>query len=340
MNLDQFIADMRRILNDPDDPVNNPGMKYSDATLVAHADRHLQSLSRIQVQRDQGYGNTPIVLYAANARQVVNGVWLWTLPHWVANIVTLRELLTPPTSETNLTPYMWSVSASIGPPIERKSKRIDYGWKWDGNRTIQMWGMGSAPNLYLEVAKAPARLFKVTLDQDSPAPGQQGVKQSVIMPQAWTRGVEDIMEGAYINAEVQVTTLADATANVELYGVTRRCIYSKAGQLIDGTRRTTLFFEEDWEGGPSVGDTIQSVIPIADEHIRVLQLRVAWSCFEQLANLPAQKAIQPALVEETKNFIEHITPRDTFQAESWHEPNVTLNRTDYNHDRIHRRDFV
>lgn len=336
MNVSEFLLDMRRIL---DDPADAPVKKFSDADLIAYTDLQLKSLARIQTQRDQGYHNCPLVLRGSEARQVIRDVWQWTLPVWVSNIVSVREMILDEetTRQQTFTPHMWADPASLGAPLEKKSKRYDTGWNFDGNRTFQMWGWGGSYGIFLHVAKAPARLFKAVLDENAPEPGTDTERPSIFLPATLVYGVEDANEGAYVNADVQVSGLATPTTNGESFGAYRRCIYSKAGQIVSGSRRTQLYFETPWPETLLAGDTVESLIPIQDEHVRVLQLKVAWSCFERLANLPAQKAIAASLADEMRMFSEHVTPRDTVLSESWHEPRPTTVRSDYNHDRVYPR---
>lgn len=332
MNLTDFIIQVRYVLDDPSDAVNNPQQTYSDQMLVSIASQHVQSLARIQAQRDQGFHNFMLAVKNADAKQIVSGCMQWSLPPWIMNISNLRVITTGTSDATQtptFSPYKWASALSLGDSMPKKSKHGDYGWDWDGNRTLRLWNFSTVADLLLDVAKLPPRLFKATLDQDAADEGE------LYLPSSLTLGTEDLIEGGYINSEVQVTSLSDTSANVESIGVTRRCIYSKSAQIVstndDDNRRTILDFEEDFPMMLQEGDGIESVIPFGEEHMRLLVLKTAWSCFEKTANIPAMKAIQPEMAEELKAFVEYVTPRDTFSPGMWHDP--TLTRASVDQDR-------
>jgi hypothetical protein len=321
MNVGEFLTEVRGILDDKIDAVNNPAQKFSNTLLLSYLQRHVQALCRIQAQRDQGYHNFPLIVKAIDSRNVIQNVFQWSLPQWVVNVAQCRLMVgvTDNTNQPTLSPYKWTTPIVISDPVQKKMKWADFGWKWEGNRTLQLWGYDSAPTLYLEVVKLPARLFQATIDQTGAATDR------FYLPAALTLGTEDQEEGAYINAEVQVTS----SSTISKVGQRRRVVYSNAD--VDsggGVRKTELTLETPFSVALGVGDTVQSVIPYGEEHSRLLLLKAAWSCAEQIGNVALQKTLGPSMAEETKNFMDYVTPRDTAVAESWHRPFLTKRRNE------------
>lgn len=321
MNLDEFLAEVRLIVDDPVDALNNPDQKFTEANLISLLNRTIQSLCRIQIQRDQGFHNFPLVVKSADAKQVLQNVFQWRLPTWVAGLADVRNKVGgDDATQPTFSPFMWTTQVPLSDQIQKKQKWMDCGWRWDGNRTFQMWGVTPAPTLVLQVAKLPARVFKATLDVAGAS------TSSLYLPLALTLGQEDLVEGAYINADVQITS---QVSGITRMGQSRRCIYSDGNaDSGGGVRRNKLTFDEAYPLTPAIGDVVQSLIPYGEEHARLLLLKVAWSCFEQLANIPAQKAIAASLAAETEAFSNYVTPRDTAQAESWHRPFLRRRQSD------------
>jgi len=330
MNIAEFLTEVRLIVDDPIDAVNNPQNKFTTTALLSYLQRHAQALCRTQFQRDQGFHNFPLILKSAEAKQVVRNVYQWALPPWVVGVsaVRMKNGTDDAVTEPTFSPFLWTNQVVLSDPLQKKAKNSDYGWKWDGNRTLQLWGESFAPTLYLEVTKLPARLFTATIDQIGASTSK------FYLPVALTLGLEDRVEGGYINAEIQVAT----SVTISKVGLVRRVVYSNAN--VDsgaGVRKSELTLESALPAALAVGDTIETLIPYGEEHSRLLLLKTAWSCFEQLANIPAQKAIAADLGDEMAKFLDYITPRDTAQVESWHRPNLRRHTPD--HDRALSRNY-
>jgi hypothetical protein len=324
VNVTEFLAEIRTILDDPVDAVNNPQNKFTDAAIISYLSRHCQGLCRTQFQRDQGFHNFMLILKLAEAKNPIRNVFQWALPPWVVGISRVRLKLgsDDPVIEPTFSPHLWTSPLTLSDPLERKPKNSDLGWKWDGNRGFQLWGYSFAQTIALEVCKLPARLLTGTVDQ------LRVELDRAYLPAALTLGQEDRVEGAYINAELQVT----GSVTISKIGQVRRVVYSNAN--VDsggGTRKSDLYLESTLPAALEVGDTIETVIPYGEEHARLLLLKTAWSCFEQLANIPAQKAIAADLADEMAKFLDYVTPRDMAQADSWHRP-AFYQRT-HDHDR-------
>jgi hypothetical protein len=307
VNLTDTITEIRTTLDDPLIDRNGAtlSVKFTDAMLVTALQTKLRSLSRIQVSRDVGYHNFTMVLNSADAVQIMQSVWQWPLPSWVANLVNvwILNLGGPlnPTTQPTFSPYLWPTPPMMNAdPFPRARRNYPYGWRFDGNRTFRVWNQATAPNMLLQVAKIPARLFRATLDQDPSS------KTTLYLPQALSLGTQDKEEGAYINAEVEVTS----GATTENIGLRRRCVYSASVNL-DETLTTSIALETAFAQQLEQGDTIETAIPLGEDHSRLLTLLAVQWCFEQTANLPGQKAIADELRQELMDFKAYVSPRDT-----------------------------
>lgn len=292
------------LLDDIADATENPTPKWSDNEIATQAWRQLQEMSRIQVQRDEGFHNFMLCLKGSNATNVVTGVFQWALPPWIMAICDVR-LRALQSDEENFSPYTFAAPLIFWDVVPKKRKNFEYGWRWDGNRTLQLWGYGAAPDLALWVAKAPARFFRGVLDKTGNG------KRTIYLPSTLTIGTEALEEGAYVNAEVQVVAVEDDTSSSwQNVGIQRRVIYSAAANEIDATRQTILTFDEEMPQDLLIGDTIESALPLGEEHCRLLMLKTAWVCFEKTNNIPGQKSIQGELAAQAQAFSDFVTPRD------------------------------
>lgn len=327
MNLRDFIAHQRLVLDDPGEPVK-PVQTWSDSTIALHATHHIQSMSRLQAQRDQGFHNFTLILKGTEASSVLGSVWQWTLPTWVISISEIRLLVggIPATGTTTFSPYMWDTAVNVGDPVLKAVKGSNYGWSYEGNRVLRLWGYGTPPDMILQVAKLPAPLIRATLDLDAVNVNR------FRLPATLDVGIEDYTEGAFINAEFVTIGVSDLAVNVATLGQTRRCIYSKAGQIVssqtDNLRRTEVYLEQDLPNMYFTGDTVETVVPMGDEHLRLILLLVARSCYAQIGNMPAMNAIREELAEQMTLFNNYITPRDAAESGSWRETWYDRSRVD------------
>lgn len=320
-----FLTHMRLILDDPGEPTK-PIQTWSDQQIIFHTTHHVQSLSRIQAQRDQGFHNFTLALRASDAVSVLANVWQWTLPAWVMSISEVNRVSSAiATTDLTFSPYRWANAMQVGDPIPRCVKGSGFGWGFEGNRVFRLYGEGSAPDIALQVAKLPAPIIRAVLDMDGVT------EQRFRLPSSLEIGTEDYSEGAFINAEFMPIAVDDPESNVEVLGQASRCIYSKANQIVgdnDNARRTDIWLENPMSRLLLAGDTLETVIPIADEHLRLVMLMVARSCYAQIGNIPAQNAIKEELAEQMLLFNNYITPRDTGESGTWRESPYNTVRND------------
>ncbi len=329
MNVDDFLFNVRLVLKDPADATNNPDQKWSDAEILEHGSRMQQSLTRIQIEKGRDFSNFALALQAASAQQLYDTSWQWRLPTWVSSVSSVFRL-NDGTSATEVTfsPYLWSKSLPLSAAgrIEKIRQGVAQGYRWDGIRTLRVWGFSSAPKLCLEVATTPAPLFKATIGaQPSVAAGLN----EMYLPVTGLVGREGLEEGCYVNAQIHVSSATD----LENVGIVQRCVYSKANILLDSARRQKLTFDGVFHSALAQNDVVQSVIPFSDEHTRALVLLTANQCLMKEGAVPIMKALAPELSRELAAFAQYAGRKDYDGPDFIEAPDGTNVGTAPNYDR-------
>lgn len=307
MNVTEFIAKVRLVLDDNVDSETNPIPTYLDAEIVEHGIDQARSLARIQVMQAKGYYNFTMVLPATSTpsiqvSQISQSVWQYALPSWIMQIAGVWQLDTTP--ESSFSPYTWSNQAAMRPGLEvpRWHRRARCGYSFDDRRHLRLYGFNAAIPLVLNVAKLPPKWFRVVTNQ------VHASASKLYLPSTFALGTEDTAEGAYINADVQVvsSTVADQ------FGSVRRVVYSNAANVHVSTRRHELWLTNPFGVATALpaGSTVETAIPITEDHARVLILLTANACLEKRHNLPALRAIAPELGEQLAAFREFATQPD------------------------------
>lgn len=301
MILSDFVLAVRDPLDDP------RAQKYTNAEIVRQGDQQQRALFQTLIYNNKEHANFSYVLKSGDARQLFKNTYEWTLPTWAAAVVSVHER--PQSSgiqEDTASPYLWATPESI--IFQRKIEKLipgsptrsDGGWNWDGSRTLRLWNYVTKPELIVQIAKVPPRMFRAKIAT------QFGSGAGMYLPPAVELGTVDLEESAYVNAEVQcVSTLTAASMS---YGVTRRCIYSKSTDMAaDGTRQRVLKFDIAFPTELKTDDFVETLIPLPEVHIRYLVLLTAQAC-AQKKNIPLIKALQPELVEKRAMFTQYAAP--------------------------------
>ncbi len=311
MIVTDFISKVRLVLDDVADTTTNPVPTYTDAEIVDHGQEQMRQLARVQAQQGKGFYNFTMAVRSKTSgpiivTQVMNSVFQYTLPPWVMQIAGVWQI--NDTQQTSFSPYLWTNNELplAGMVIPRWNRQMSTGYSFDDRRNLRLYGFSNPISLLLNVAKLPPRWFKATLDFPGAASGM-----SLYLPTGGLAlGTEDIDEGAYINADIQITS----SATIDKVGATRRCIYSKASTSVAGVRRHELLFANgsNWPTPyPAAGDVVETVLPIAEEHTRLPILLTANACFEKKGNLIGQKAIAPEIQAQTAAFREFASQQDS-----------------------------
>lgn len=299
MILSQFVAECQDLLDDPG------AQRYPIATIIRNGDRSLRGLFRTMVQANKEYSNFTLCVQKEVAVELLDNVFQYRLPTWILHVVDVYVRDGTGTAETSFSPYRWTGGANVrfGEKIPKYSSTEYPHWTWEGNHTLRLWNFTSAQELVLSVAVRPAKMLKGKL---TTTPNAQN---ALWLPPAPSFGEVELEEGAYINAEFQVTTTA--VTNAATYGDVRRCIYSNAADTSTGSRLHLCVFDANWTATLAVDDQIESVLSIPDEHTRLLVLKTAQACFQKKNNSSGLKAIAMEMMEEERKFQAFATtPRD------------------------------
>jgi hypothetical protein len=306
VNLSQFLTRIRDELDD------NAKLKYSDAELVRHIDEQSRTLCRLQMRANKEWSNFAVALQSEDARKLFNNTYEWKLPSWIEAVKRVYiRVNSDGTGESTFSHYNWTLNTqTLGTMVSKTDATRRSGWSWEGNHTFRLWNFTFVPELTLEVVADPSPMFKAAILNIPAAP----VATSFFLPPALAandlgeRGY--VEEGIYVNGEVQVTATTGA-ADLKL-GQTRRIVYSNAATIDSGTRRHQLTFESSLASNVAVGDTIETLIPVAAMHSRILMLKVLNAAAVKKFNIDLQRSIGAELGEEMAAFTEWASkPRDS-----------------------------
>jgi hypothetical protein len=310
MLVSDAFAQIRTKLRDP--VVSNPpaARPYSDGEVMASIDTMHLAMFRKLVEADANYHNFPLALQAEDAREISKGTFQWSLNSWVDNVIDVRERLMGSTQEVTSSPYLWAFAnqTQLGQAYPRFSSTEPRGWSWEGMHTFRLHGQSIAPDLTLNVAKTPPRMWKIAVATDS-------LNASMLfLPPTFALGQADLDVGAAINAEVQcVGTTSQQSKN---QGIVRRVIHSDAASILETGRAHVLYFEQPWPDAIKSGDTFETRLPIPDKHANYLILKVTAGC-AQKNNSEVLKAIGPELSFEAAEYDRFATPRDPNVGAHW-----------------------
>lgn len=289
----------------------------SDADIIRYMEDHVASLSRKMADANVGWFNVTFHLPASAFREVYKGRFEAPLPRWVMQIVAVHRVAFSGGDEEH-SPYTISSPPSLGVEIPHDPARsLRQGWAWSGDTKIEMCGGGKAEPVSIRAARRPARVFRAVIGEVHPG------ASSMYLPGSLELGSEDYGGNAYSGAHVQVSGLSGSgSAARDLLGAVRMCVGStQNGTSAGGSRVTELRFDAEWPGGLQVGDTVETVVPIPDEHARYLVLLTARSIFQRRNNIAGLKATADDLGRERDMFLQGIRPR---QRQS---PGVVRGRT-------------
>jgi hypothetical protein len=283
----QFIAEVRDVLSDPS------GGKYPADRLVRTADRQLNVMSRILTRGPKQWHNLTIGLAKTGARKLFSNVFEYRLPAWITSVVSVHQMLAPPTTVV-LSPYVWSQdTAQYGHPIP-KGTRDSHAqrWQWEGGSTLRVLNMVEPLDLLLAVVKAAPTMFECTLDQDSLTTA------TAVLPAAFEYGEKVDADGYYINSELLVAAAAD-DGN---YGLQLRIVNSDPRYVGGGGRQHRITFSSLTAAVLKKDDVLLSLVPLSEDHIRLLVLLTANALMQRPAHASGMNAIATELAEEMANF--------------------------------------
>lgn len=323
MNITQFIGHVQDVLDDT-------GQKYPIPSIVRNCDIQMRGIFRTLVTSNKQYHNFTMGFIAAEGVQLMQNVWEYRLPSWVTAVtaVYIRPLEGDASKTNTFSVYRWTLPtpAALQNVIPKSTHGTMVRWTWEGMHTLRIWNSSIALDLIVMVAKLPPKMFKGAIST-SHATGSR-----LYMPTSLVYGEVETEEGAYINADVQVTNTAVAIS--ENLGVVRRCVYSNAHVLAAGVRVHEFTMDGAFTPTLPVGDTIETLIPMPAEHARYLVLKTAQACFQKKPGLDGLRAIADELREESEKFLIYATPpRDTRGPTFWRPRTTTLVPIDNNRRR-------
>lgn len=298
MNISQFVEATRDVLHDPN------SRTYLDEVIVRHCDQQVRRMSRVQAESNKEYQSFSLGVRASAARRLFRDVWEYRLPSWIYAVTRAWRFVPGAAADTDPSPYVWaSDQTTLREEVTKSERGRAVRWTWEGLHTLRLWNTAVAYDLIFKATKTPPRMFRALIAT------AHASALRMYLPPNLQLGSMDLDLGSYINAEVEITgTFSPTSTN---FAQSRRIVASNANVIVSSTRQYELVFEAALPAVLAVADTVETRIPIEDEHARLLVLSVANACFDQNANLPGKRAIADELRAEWGNFHAYATtPRD------------------------------
>lgn len=314
MNTTQFLQEVSDLLDNKDARI------YPEDEIVRHGDRQLRGLYRTLVESNKQYSNYMMGVQKEVALEPADSVFDYRLPSWVMAVVRVWLRGGSPASESTFNMYAWtSGAAQLGLQVPKSAQDGCPRWQWQGSNTLRLLGYGEAQELVLEVVVRPARMFKGKIATANASASKFYLPTPVY-------GTVEVEEGAYINSDWQVT--GTANANATQYGDVRRCVYSNAAVIEAAVRYHELTMDSAFTVALAQADTIETILPLPDEHTRLLVLLTARACFQKKGNMKGLEATQGEMLIEQQRFMQYATPpRDTAGPTEWKRAPNTYART-------------
>lgn len=309
-NVTRFTAEVADVLDDP------TLQQYTQEEIARHGDRQLRSLHRTMVDGNKEWSNFTIALQKEAALEPLDNVFDYRLPVWVEAVRRVYTRLNDPASQSTFSPYRWTTGgARIGDEIQKSCVPFNQRggrsgrWWWEGSNTLRLYEFADPQELLVDVVVRPPAMFKgkiATAHADT---------DKFYLPTP-SVGTVDIEEGAYINAEWQITETANA--NAVHFGMIRRCVYSNASAIFAAARVHEIALDVALPNVIAADDVVETILPFPDQHMRVLVLGTARACMQKKAKLKGLEATIGEYQTELQKFTTYAaTPRDTRGPTRW-----------------------
>lgn len=299
MNTTLFLSELRDLLDDAN------GVKYPDDMLIRAANRQMRGLFRTMTEANKEYSNYTVGWPASgNATQVASTMWEFRMPSWITHVVDVYVASGFTVPENFFESYKWTNGQNVvmGQVIPKHTTNSQFPhWTWEGNNnTIRLWNYTTCPDIVVRVTVRPAALFKGTIATAAASPSE------VYLPPNLTYGTIEPETGSLLNGVIEVTRTQNV--NSTNYGAVRRIVYSSSNTVVSGSRTNILTLDKRYDTVLAVGDVVESIIPIPDEHTRLLVLKTAQAAFQRKANMEGLRAISAEMSEEFTKFVNYATP--------------------------------
>lgn len=305
MNITSVLQLVRDRLDD------TSGNKYTSAEIVRHIDEQARVMFRKQTQASKDWHNFALMIQKEDGRNIFADVWEWRLPTWIDKVVRVYERGGTATTESTFSPYIWTGNNNVtfGREVPKTDDGRRDGWSWEGQHTFRMWRRVESTELIIMCCKTPPPSLKVTIAH-AYADASGAYLPATSDTANWLIGSTSLEEGVYVNAEMQVTSTAVATATH--LGDARRVTYSQPDAIDSAVRYQALRFDYNFTNTLAIGDTIETMLPVPDAHITLLVLLTLNAIFTKKNNTDGMKAIAGDLAREWQDFIMFATaPRDS-----------------------------
>ena len=305
MNTSEFLLEVRDTLNDPFK------RKWTDIELVRTGDRMVRTMARKLAEVTGSNLELWHNIADTEFREIYKTIWEAKLPDWTLKILRLFDRNVDATGTPNSSPYLVlnggaAVTEQLAETIRMGSAdhQDQYGAMLTEHKTLRVYGPSSARAVTCRLAKRPARMIQATLDLAGLSATQ------FYLPLSMTLGTLETEVSAYRNTLFQFGLVEGShAAGVYMAGDTRACVQSDPKVDVAGARRDLVTVDRALSGTPAVGDTVETLLEIPDEHCRRLILEVAYASAEKYSDRTLQRSLDADLATQREEFNKHVQPR-------------------------------
>lgn len=277
---------------------------WPEEEVLRYGDRIVASLNRQLVETDQGYSDCNIFVPHTDLIERIQNTLDYDLPPWVCNVIEVNRASSTPTHQN---PALNTMDVLIGTPVDKTNQERQPGWNYTQRNVLRLWRHTGEIDLVLLVAKRPAKMLKITLDEDALSTTE------VLVPQVLAstdQGAVELEDDWYRNERFfcTATTQPDPTLH-KVVGQSRVCIASEVGQAVGTKLYTKLTFSQPWGSAMKIGDVLEIQVGVPPEHTSLLTYEVARMGFIKKQSKDGLAALMPALLQARQEYRRFIQPR-------------------------------
>ena len=274
--------------------VNDEDLHYwTDPAITEEINIWSGDLFRQMADAHESYGLMRYVILSTDTSrvsQLKNDIFLYELPSWAWRIAAVRLV------ENNVDVDS-SSEGQVLQLLHTGSKGT--GWNRVGDRTIRVQGYSEAKTLAVWLQRIPARIFK------SIASSHSATADELIFDLNVASGYKvDLEDDAYVGSMFEMTSF-DGSRDPR--GSILRC--ESTSKAFGTVWELTVTGRPGFPALVEMGDTFEMHVPIPNQHLLYLILRVCESLHQKAKNTDAIASLQPQIAHERERFIEGLQPR-------------------------------
>lgn len=291
MILSECISLIRQRVNDGD------SRYWSDIEVTNEINLWAGDLFRQMADAHESYGLMRYVILNTDTErvfQIKRNIFNYELPSWAWRVHRVHV-----------------VEGNTDTVDGREGQRLPYiptgaqgfGWNFAGTRSLRVQGFTEAKTLAVWMQKIPSRAFPGIVSANSAAQNELKFDLNVVDGDGNAYSI-DREQDAYLGASFEMTSFVGAR---DPRGSVLRV--ESAAKAFTTVWEMTVTGRPQFPALPEAADTFEVHVPIPNQHLLYLVLRVCESLHQKSKNSDAIAALQAQLGFEHVRFIEALQPR-------------------------------